>query len=59
MWLGTGAMLVREEDREEWKEVGESYRRDSWEKINAEAPKESKGRKSKWKTKCSQGKESG
>lgn len=52
-------MLVREEDREEWKEVGESYRRDSWEKINAEAPKESKGRKSKWKTKCSQGKERG
>lgn len=46
---------MREEEKESGKRWEESYRRDSWEKINAEVPKESK-RKKERKTKCSQGK---
>lgn len=41
--------MIEEEEKESGKRWEESYRRDSWGKINAEVPRESKRKKERGK----------
>lgn len=52
----TGAALMREEKEERERRWEESYRRDSWEKINAEVPSESERKKKREENKVQSGK---